>query len=1030
MHGSRSARPRTRTCTLALIALPLPATLAAQDVRPFIAPAEFTIDQWTTADGLPQNSVNTILQSRDGYLWVGTFGGLARFDGSEFTLMERRDASGRHVDRVLSLAEGREGTLWIGTENGLLRRRDGTYERYTTADGLPDNAIPALHVTDAGVLWIGGAGGGLARLAEGRVERFREVDGVPVDGVVSIVEDADGVPWVNLGDQGFLTIEDGVPTAARWRDRPGEGFRHMQLQDRSGGHWYRTGGDLVRWADGRGRAHPGPDPSVLVEDPWSGYWLGTNLDGLFHFGPRADAAGIRHYPLPDGTASYRVRSAHVDRDGNVWIGTDADGLLRARRSVFTTYATAHGLSHDVPTAVHVASDGTVWAGTNCAGLNAIDLRRRTVRLLKPRMRDDPAGDPCISALTEAPGGVIWVGTYGGGLTRIVDGRAERLYGAGGLPDSVVVALYADREGAVWAGTGSGGLVALEDGRVRTVYTRDDGLAHDGVRTIHQTRDGALWIGTLEGLTRLKDGRLTTYTAADGLSAGHIRAIHEDADGTLWIGTYGGGLNRFRDGVFTPIMRTDGLADNVVSAILEDDEGRFWTSGNRGIARVDRRDLVAFAEGEADRVHSVLYGVADGLLNPETNGGFQSAASKDAQGRLWFPTLAGLAVVDPGRVAVDERPPAVMVEEVVVDGVARPADDRLVLGPGRPNLEFRYTGLSLTDPKHLTFRYRLEGFEDEWVHAGTRRVAYYPRLPPGTYRFAVRAANRDGAWSEAGEGLALRVVPPFWRAWWFRLAVAAVAVALLGAGVRWRGRAARRDRAAQEAFSRRLIENQERERKRIAAELHDGLGQELLVVKNRALLALRVDGLDPAARDQLRQIEDVVTRSLENVRGLAHNLRPHQLEHLGLTEALEAMVEGVAETTITDVTCNIQDVDGLLTDEGEINLYRVVQEGAANIVRHSGARSAAIAVRRVTGALEVTLVDDGRGFDAEERRRARGGGRPGGGFGLPGMAERVRILGGRLEVVSAPGRGTRVRVVVPVRAEAEFASAPRAGESEA
>jgi hypothetical protein len=291
-----------------------------------------------------------------------------------------------------------------------------------------------------------------------------------------------------------------------------------------------------------------------------------------------------------------------------------------------------------------------------------------------------------------------------------------------------------------------------------------------VRAIYQSRDGALWIGTLGGLSRFENGRFQSYTAANGLSANHVRAIYQDAEGNLWIGTYGGGLNLFRDGRFVRIGRDHGLADDVVSAILEDGDGSFWMSGNRGIFRVDRRELLAFADGRAARVHSILYGEADGLGDAETNGGFQPAGWKDGRGNLWFPTVGGLAVVAPSRVRSQDRAPPVSLEEIVVNGVVRPPEERLSLGPGYTNVEFRYTGLSLANPDRLVFRYRLEGYEQDWVEAGARRVAYYPRLPPGRYRFVVLAANRDGIWNETGSSLDVRVRAPFYLSWWCRIPV--------------------------------------------------------------------------------------------------------------------------------------------------------------------------------------------------------------------------------------------------------------------
>lgn len=991
---------------------------AVQDVRPLASPPAFVLDQWTTRDGLPQNSVNAIAQAPDGHLWIGTFGGLVRFDGATFRAVERTDSAGRHVDRVLSMAVGPDSALWIGTEQGLLRLKNNQYRAYTSADGLPDDAMSSVHVDRVGGLWLGTARSGLVWRAAGatRFERIPDVQGAAIGPVSGIEEDTEGTLWITAGDR-LLSIARGTRTP-RAGGPAAPGAVELVLQDRAGARWFGLNDGVAVRSGGGVRVYRGEigsrRPMVMVEDPGGGYWLGTLNDGLFFFQPDAARDVGQRYALPDGRRQYRLRSALVDVEGNVWFGTDANGLLRAKRNIFTTYTTTHGLSHDVMTAVLVGTDGVAWAATNCGGLNALDLQRGTVRVYKPRKPGDPTGDPCVFSLAEAPAGTMWVGTYGGGLTRLRGGREERLYGAGGLRDSVVVALFADHEGTVWVGTNTGGLAALRDGRVRAVYTTADGLAHNGVRTIYQTRDGALWIGTLGGLSRLVNGRITSYRAADGLSAEHVRAIHEDAAGDLWIGTYGGGLNRLHDGRFSAVTREQGLADEVVSSILEDASGRFWMSGNRGIYRAARADLVAFTEGRIRHVHSVLYGAADGLQETETNGGFQPAAWRDAQGRMWFPTVRGLTVVDPAHVAVVERAPPVTISEVLVNGVARPFGERIVVGPGRSNLEFRYGGLSLSGPQYLTFRYRLERFDDDWVEAGARRVAYYPRLPPGSYTFTVTAANRDGVWNDAGASVGLRVVALFWNAWWFRLATAG-GLAALGVAL-WRRReaAALRWRAAQELFSRQLIEGQEHERKRIAGELHDGLGQELLVVKNRALLALQADGLAPPVRDQVQHIHDVAARSLESVRGLAHHLTPYQLDHLGLTAALRAMVEEMAAAVPIAIEATIEDIDGQLPAGHQIDLYRIVQEALSNVVHHSGARAASVHVRRSLDAIAVTVRDDGRGFVVHHV----GDGRLVGGFGLSTIAERARMLRGRVDVASAPGEGTRLELVVPAAAAAE------------
>ena len=968
----------TRNLAAARAAFPglllLAPSLAFAQARPLLEPPEFVLAQWTTAEGLPQNSVTSIVQTPDGYLWLGTFGGLARFDGSTFRMVRRADSAGSHTDRILSLAVAPDSAIWIGTEAGLLRYHGDKFEVYDVARGLPDDEVSAVHVDRDGILWIGTARGGVARRVAGSFVRVLAADGRPVPQVINFVESADGTLWLNFAN-GMASI------AARSRD-------------------------VVRM-----ESLGAPPRPMMVQDAGGGSWRGTANDGLFFVEPGKPRESLRQYALPDGNNRYRVRSLFADREGNVWVGTDANGLLLAQRNLFTTYTTTHGLSHSVMTAVMATSDGTMWAATNCGGLNAIDARQGTVRTFKPRKPNDPTGDPCVFALAETPKGTLWAGTWGGGLTRIRNGVEERV-GLAGLRDSVVLALFADRDQSLWVGTNSGGLAHVRDDRVVATFTTANGLPHNSVRTIYQARSGDIWVGTLGGLARLTNGRVTSFGAAEGLSALHVRAIHEDRDGNLWIGTYGGGINRLRDGQFSAIRQGDGLAEDVVSSILEDEQDGLWTSGNLGIARIARTELLDFAEGRTRRVRSVLYGVTDGLLLAETNGGFQPSAWKDARGRHWYPTVRGLAVIDPARAIARDASPLVAIEHVVVNGQERPVSAALDVGPGRTNLEFRYTGLSLSAPRHLRFRYRLLNFDDEWVDAGARRVAYYPRLPMGRYTFIVAAANRGGVWNEQTAELPVRVAGTLWSSWPFRLAMA-LALVVVVALVAWRrSLTAHRWRSAQEDFSRRLIESQEHERKRVAAELHDSLGQELLVIRNRALMGLRGEAA-PAVRDQLEAISAVAAQSLDGVRGLAHNLTPYQLDHLGLSAALRAMLTAAAATVDSAFEIVVEDIDDLLPKEGEINLYRVVQEAVNNVVRHSRAASAGVHARRSGTAIRVTIRDDGAGFHV----RHDGTGRLAGGFGLSGMAERARILDARLDVISAPGQGTRLELWVPVRTAA-------------
>jgi signal transduction histidine kinase len=458
------------------------------------------------------------------------------------------------------------------------------------------------------------------------------------------------------------------------------------------------------------------------------------------------------------------------------------------------------------------------------------------------------------------------------------------------------------------------------------------------------------------------------------------------------------LNRFKDGRIISITTRNGLFDNIVSRILEDGHGNFWMSGNHGIYRVSRTELNDFAEGRSSSVTSIPYGVADGMKTSETNGGGQPAGWKTQDGKLWFPTIKGVVSIDPGN--LNPLPPPVFIEQALVGKTPFDARATIEMRPGQSDLEIHYTGLSLTAPEKVRFKYKLDGYDKDWVDAGSRRVAYFTNLAPGSYTFRVMAANNDGIWSAVEATAQIIVIPPFWRTWWFTfLIVSAIVGALL---LLYRRRIAQLNRArrAQEAFSRRLIESQESERKRIAAELHDSLGQELLIIKNRAVLGLKLLDEETSAREQMEQIAGTASEAITEVRQIAYNLRPYHLDEIGLTQSLEELVERISTSCPIKFTSRIEDIDDMCPKDSTINLYRIVQEGINNIVKHSEASAAELVITRNSRTIEVVMKDNGKGFNVAgaARRTQRG-------FGLTGLAERARILGGTLAIHSSPGKGT-------------------------
>ena len=453
----------------------------------------------------------------------------------------------------------------------------------------------------------------------------------------------------------------------------------------------------------------------------------------------------------------------------------------------------------------------------------------------------------------------------------------------------------------------------------------------------------------------------TYTEADGLPSDSVRALYEDNHGVLWIGTYDGGLGRFKDGKFTIFTAENGLFDNGVFQILEDDDGNFWMSSNRGIHRTRKQDLDDFAAGRVKKFNSTGYGISDGLLNIECNGGVQTSGIKASDGRLWFPTQDGVAVIDPQAVSFNPNPPTVLIETIKIDGDEQSATHNppsaIEIAPNQRNLAIAYTGLGFVKSEQIRFRYRLEGLDEDWTDAGTRREAVYPYLPPGKYTFRVIAANSDNVWNEQGAAIEIVVKPAFYQTWWFWGLAFLLVIGVSLIFYKRRISQLKKERGLQQAFSRQLIASQEQERKRIAAELHDSLGQRLVVIKNLALIFLN---LKKDQADEFQQIEDIsaeASQAIGEVKEISYNLRPYQLDRIGLTKAIEAIVRTAQAASTIEFSAEIDDIDNYFPKDTEINFYRIVQECVNNAVKHSEASKAFVKIKHSGDNLELEISDN-------------------------------------------------------------------------
>ncbi len=744
------------------------AALALDPDRPLTA---YRHEVWREDQGLFHSTINSILQARNGYIWLATFYGMVRFDGVRFTVFDTTNTPAIQANRVRALAEGRDGTIWIATAKGLSQFRDGTFRIFPLGDKFAGDQILTVSTGNGGEMWFASTGAGLCRIREGRIE----IIGLPGRNIRTIQATASGNVWIGT-DDGLHKLENG-----RFRDytaKDGLPFKMVTAiyEDRDGTLWVGARDGLARMRGGKFQIIT-EEPSLRATHVWAltgdrngNLWIATFGKGLTRY-----AKGVfSNFATKQGLTADMVSALYEDREGDLWIGTNGGGLNRLRDVTFTTYTVQDGLPSNIVSPILGREDGSVWLGTNGGGLSHYQNGAFTNYTVREGLTDN-----AIWSLAGARDGSLWVGTYSGGLHHFRDGKFKTYTMKDGLTSDAVFAVLEDHSGDLWIGTYSGGLNHMRDGKI-TSYRIKDGLPSDQIRTLYEDRDSNLWIGTQKGLSRFRNGVFQNFAEQEGLKNSFILSIYEDGDGTLWVGTFGGGLSRFKNGKFTNFTTGNGLSQNVVFQILEDKLGYLWMSGNFGIFRVRKRQLEDLARGSVRRVECDNFSMEDGMKGREANGA-QPAGSKTKDGRLWFATLSGVSIVDPSRIVFNHQPPPVVVEELQVDHQPVPLKRDLEIPPGGDSLEFFFTALSFPAPKKVRFRYKLEGFDHDWVDGGTQRSANYTNLPPAKYQFRVVASNNDGVWNETGASLEFRLQPFFYQTGWF-YGVCALLAALAARGI--------------------------------------------------------------------------------------------------------------------------------------------------------------------------------------------------------------------------------------------------------
>lgn len=982
-------RPRGRSALLILGMLC--ATIPwrpASALDPAKAPTQYVHTKWGTDDGLPQSSVTKILETKDGYLWVGTQAGIARFDGARFTVFDHTNTPSLYDDFISDLAEDRQGTLWIATTHG-----GATYFKnglFSHLRSVGSRAALTLAADPDGSMWIGGYGG-LTHIDNGKVIRiYTSADGLSGDPIKRLLVGKDGSLWIASAGGLDRMVDDKILSYSTKDGLPSNDVADLYF-DANDTLWVRTqNAGLSRWVHDRfipwkRQGIPGGDIRNVLEDRHGNFWFASAAEGLF----RVDGRRTSRFRAIDGLSSDDVACLYEDRRGNLWVGTHGGGLDRFRDGSFTTYSKEEGLATDFSWSLIEDHLGAIWI-TTAAGLNRVSGNRIHVFTAA----DGLAGG--TTSLWEDHARTLWVATSADGLFQRVGERfAQTLTTRDGTPAYMISGVLEDSQRKLWISTRGGGLARYSNGKVR-VYSTADGLSTNSLFAMAEGREGTLWIGTNGGLNSIQGGRIKSYATNKAIADAWVISLYFDSADTLWIGTVGRGLYRFKDGLFRQYSAQQGLPDVTVNSILEDAATNLWIGSNKGIFRISRQDLDAVAAGTKQAVEPLIFGKADGMKGSDTIAGSQPSGWRARDGRLWFPTSRGVVVVDPARLSLNDLPPVARIEEMVADQSPVDLTAPLQLAPGTQRLEIRYTAPNLSAPERMQFRYRLDGFDEQWVKGGAQRLAQYTNLPPGHYTFHVGASAETGRWSLQEATLSFELRPRFHQSWWFRVLYGLAAISLLWGAYRLRVNWLHARAAVLE------------ERQRIAGEIHDSLAQGLsgIVFQTEAALISMKRAPEMTAA-HLISARDLAKSSLDEARYSVWDLAPPSLEHKDLAESLSFMARQLAQGRVAELNVHSSGVAWALRPEAKHHLVLIAQEAISNAIQHGNARTISIELAQATSALHLVVWDDGTGFAAgsEAQQPARG-------YGMRNMRQRAEHLGAKLTVTSDLGQGVRVSLYLP------------------
>lgn len=966
-----------------------------------LSDAGYAITVWQTEDGLSQNSVTTISQSEDGYIWIGTYDGLSRFDGVRFQNYNAVNTPELQDSRIVSLHVDRQDRLWIGHDSGRLTSfQKGGFIDWKLKNVSTDQKIVALTTDRAGQLWWLARNGTLENAQTHQVLAARGITEDPntlflaqdkagrtslaIEGVLYEVE-SDALARINLGPARRTGFVAGICPAS------------------PSGLWIVRDGQVRLFRNGAFLSETRPAPwgnaavTAMIELKDGSVAVGTMDQGLYILPPEGAFAHIDH---TNGLPQDWIRCLFEDREGNLWVGDGSGGLAMLHRTALSLLNAPDQWQGRTVLSVAPSRDGALWIGTEGAG-----LYRHDAGGWKRYGEKEGLNNLFVWSITESGADGPWVGTWGGGVYEM---RDQRLIQRLDLNPSLAPAFaltYTEADNTLWIGSAAGLFV----GQAPTTSHRPlSPLASiPSVTCMAPMADGTLWVGlSHEGIGRLDHGRWTQYTRKNGLSSDSVQCLLTETDGTLWIGTADGGLNRFRGGRFASIGMDEGLSSNAICHIADDGLGHLWLSTHRGLLRIRKMDLNRCADGLVAEVKVKTFGREDGLPTLEFSGGLQAAGCRTLDGRLWFTSNKGLVAVDPRRVPRNDSPPPLVIETARCDGQDLPLSGTLELKPENQRLEVDYTALSFTAPGKVRFKYRLEGLEKDWTDAGARRTATYSHLPAGSYRLDVVAANDDGVWNTTPVSLPFVVLPFFWQQPWFVMATAGLLLGGIVVAARFEARR-RVGKKLEELHRRHAIEA---ERIRIARDIHDDIGSSVTRI---SMLSQTASNADSPEQKQ-RVLDSICGSARELTRALDEIVWAVDPQHDTL-ESFGRYIGNFAQEFLAaaGVRCRLDLPDtlpgGTFPTQVRHQLFLAFKEGLNNAVKHGAPTEVRVSLRTAPDGFRLCIEDNGRGF---------GSGMPGvlaadgdaeveEGNGLSNMKARLASINGSCVIASLPGQGTRL-----------------------